>query len=94
MSIKERIGDGVFGVFLIIMMFLGAAIYVWTIVTSYIMSGLFAAILTLFIPVLSTIYWFFVIGANFGFDTLFCIAIIIYLIIGGIMLLVGLFNNK
>ena len=87
MSIKEKIGEGFFGILSIISLLLGLVIYVWTIVLAFSMSGTIAAILTLILPVLSTIYWFFIVGTNIGFNTIFCLAIIIYVVVVGIMLL-------
>jgi hypothetical protein len=78
MSIKEAIGGGVIALSGISFAILGLVIHVWTTVIAFIVSGLFAAVLTLVFPVLSQIYWFFKVGSNIGYDTLYCVSIMAY----------------
>ncbi|MDP2798900.1 MAG: hypothetical protein Q8O60_03315, partial [Deltaproteobacteria bacterium] len=46
---------------------------------AFLLSGLFAAVLTLVFPVLSEIYWFFKIGSNAGYGTTYCVSIMAYI---------------
>ncbi|MDI6790282.1 MAG: hypothetical protein QME44_06315 [Thermodesulfobacteriota bacterium] len=79
MSIREYVGGGIMGLAWIVASILGLVIHVWTIVIAFLLSGLFAAVLTLVFPVLSEIYWFFKIGSNAGYGTTYCVSIMAYI---------------
>ncbi|MDP2605017.1 MAG: hypothetical protein Q8S00_20925 [Deltaproteobacteria bacterium] len=78
MSVKEYLGGGIMGLAWIAASILGLVIHVWTIVIAFLVSGLFAAVLTLIFPFLSEIYWFFKIGNNVGFGATYCVSIMAY----------------
>jgi hypothetical protein len=44
----------------------------------YSVSGFFAAALTLILPVLSEIYWFYWFGTNVGFGAKYCVLVMVY----------------
>lgn len=87
MSMRENVGGGIMGLAGITASILGLVIHVWTIVIAFSASGLFAAVLTLVFPVLSEIYWFLGIGSNFGFGATYCLAIMAYVGLFGVMFL-------
>ena len=89
MSIREIVGVGIMGIAGITVSILGLVIHVWTIVIAFSVSGLLAAVLTLVFPVVSEIFWFIDIGSNLGFDTTYCVSIIAYVALFGIMILGG-----
>ena len=73
----------------------GLVIHGWTVVVAFLAKGFLAAVLSFMMPVLSTVYWFFKIGANIGYDTLYCVAIMAYaVIVGGVLLIVGMTTPK
>ena len=87
MSVKEYLRGGIMGVAGIAGIFLSLVIHIWTTVIALTVSGLFAAFLTLILPVLSEIYWFFKVGNNVGFGTTYCVSIIVYVVL---FIIVGL----
>jgi len=87
MSIREYVGGGIMGFAWIAASILGLVIHVWTIVIAFLLSGLFAAILTLVFPILSEIYWFFKIGSNVGYGTTYCVSIMAYIMLFGLAFL-------
>ena len=54
---------------------LAAITYVVTIVIAFNESGLLAAIIAAFVPILPQVYWFFAIGFEYGFDDQYCITV-------------------
>ena len=89
--IKKTIyGVGMFlaGFGLVILQIFSLIIHIYTIVISFTVSGIWGAIITLCMPVLSEIYWFFTISfrAHTIFNT-YCLTIIGYLVT---LLLIGL----
>ena len=78
MSVRENVGGGIMALAFIAMQILGLVIHVWTIVIAFSVSGLFAAVLTLLLPVVSEIFWFFKVGMNVSFGTTYCVAIMAY----------------
>ena len=86
----------------LVFMFIGFAaqslalvIHVWTVVVAFFASGLLAAVFSLMLPMLSTVYWFFKIGASVGYDSVYCVAVMAYVvIIGGGVLMAKLANPK
>lgn len=87
MSVKEYVGGGIMMFAYIVAGILGLVIHVWTIVIAFLTSGLFAAVLTFIFPVLSEIYWFFKVGSSLGFGTNYCIAIMVYIGLFGVVFL-------
>ena len=87
MSVREYVGGGIMGLAWIAISILGLVIHVWTIVIAFLLSGLFAAVLTLVFPVLSEIYWFFKIGSNLGYGTTYCVSIMAYVALFGVVFL-------
>ena len=61
------------------------ALHLWTVWTAYFMKGEAAMFLTLLTPLLSWIFWFFVLWIKFGFWHLYNIAVIVVLIAGGVI---------
>jgi hypothetical protein len=78
-KIGENIGAGLVLVAMPFLNILGVVIHIYTIVTAFTFSGLFGAIITLFVPVIGQIYWFFSIWSAIGLDNLFCITILSYI---------------
>ena len=87
MSIRETVGGGIMWLAGTAASVLGLVIHVWTIVIAFSVSGLFAAVLTLIFPVLSEIYWFFKVGSNVGFGATYCVAIMAYVGLFGVVFL-------
>ena len=56
-NLREGIGCAFTATAQLVMMFLGLAIYIWTIVVAFKMKGLGAAILSTLLPKISQIYW-------------------------------------
>lgn len=79
MSIRETAGGGVMALAGLGASMLGLIIHVWTVVIAFSVAGMFAAVLTLIFPVLSQVFWFFKVGANMGFGTMYCVAIMAYI---------------
>lgn len=90
MSIRQYLGGGIMGIAYIAASILGLIIHVWTIVIAFSLSGLFAAILTLIFPVLAEFYWFFKIGSNFGYGSIYCVSIMAYIGLFGLAFLGGM----
>ena len=61
------------------------ALHLWTVWIAYFMKGWPAMVLTLLTPLLSWIFWFFVLWIKFGFWHLYNIAVIVALIVGAII---------
>lgn len=57
---------------------LGASAHIWTVYIAFTEGGFFAGVLSLFLPVLSEIYWIF---KMFGDNNLYSISIIIISVI-------------
>jgi hypothetical protein len=87
MSVREIVGGGLMGLAWIAASILGLVIHIWTIVIAFSVSGLFAAVLTLIFPVLSEIYWFFKVGSNVSFSTTYCVSIMAYVGLFGVVFL-------
>ena len=85
MSVKEVVGGGIMGLAWVAASILGLVIHVWTIVLAFSVSGLFAGVLTLIFPGLSEAYWFFAIGSNVGYGTVYCVSIMAYVGLFGIV---------
>jgi len=94
MSIGEYVGGGIMALIWIVASILALIIHVWTIVISFLLSGLFAAILTLVFPVLSEIYWFFKIGSNMGYGTTYCVSMIVFICLIGLLLVGGMIASS
>jgi hypothetical protein len=77
-SAAQNVGIGIIALAWIAAWILGLVIHVWTIMISFAVSGLFAAVLTLALPVLSEIYWFSTVGSNLGFGTVYCVSVMAY----------------
>ena len=87
MSVRENAGCAFLGASQLILSILGAVIHVWTIIIAFTIKGLFAAVATLVVPVLSQMYWFFKIGSNVGYtNNFYCMAIIAYVVVLGLFL--------
>ena len=75
-----------------LMMLLGAAIHVWTIVIAFETSGLVTAIFSAALPVLAQLYWGVLISIATGtFANVYCVTLVAYvvlwlLMVGGMML--------
>ena len=91
MSIREKAGAGIAGIAYWAASLLGMAIHLWTIVIAFKISGIIATILTFIFPVLSEIYWFFKIGSNLGFGNIYCLSIMAYIGLFGIVFLGTMF---
>ena len=61
------------------------AMHLWTVWIAYFRKGEGAAFLTFLTPVLSWIYWFFVMWKNVGFWHWYNITLIVLLVAGGII---------
>ena len=61
------------------------ALHLWTTLIAYFMEGEAGMFLTFVTPVLSWIYWFFVLWIKFGFWHLYNIALIVALIVAVII---------
>lgn len=72
------VGGGAIGLIYLAFMLLGVVIYVWSIIVAYLYAGLIGAIVTVFIPVIAQVFWFFKVGLNYGFMTNYCMAVIAY----------------
>jgi hypothetical protein len=94
MSLRNIVGGGFMGIGVIAISVLGLIIHIWTIIIAYSFSGIFASILTLIFPILSEIYWFFKVGNNFGYSTLYCVANIAYVCFLGIAYLGTMILSK
>lgn len=78
MSVAASAGIGIIALAWIAAWILGMIIHVWTIMISFAVSGMLAAVITLALPVLSEIYWFLSVGSNVGFGTTYCISVMAY----------------
>ena len=87
MNVKEKSGFGIIGLAFAVQSILGVVIHIWTVVIAFLTSGLFAAVITLILPVLSEIYWFIKVGSNVGFGTTYCVAIMVYIGLFGVAFL-------
>lgn len=81
MSTKSMAYAGVGGVAWFSAGILGLVIHVMTIVIAVKVSGIFAAVVTLMLPVISQIFWFFKIGNAFGYGSNYCVAIMAYIVL-------------
>jgi hypothetical protein len=79
MSVREKVGGGFIGTAWMIMPILGLFIHFWSIVIALSISGIFSAMVTFVLPVVSTIFWFFKVGFNVGFDNFYCLSILGYI---------------
>lgn len=48
---------------------LAGLIYIWTIYIAYVISGIFAAVVTLFLPFIGQVYWGYQAWKSSGFDS-------------------------
>jgi len=94
MSIRETVGGGIMGLAGTAASVLGLVIHVWTIVIAFAVSGLVGAVTTLMFPVLGEVYWFFKVGGNAGFSTIYCISLMAYVGLFGIVFLGAKIANK
>ncbi len=91
-NVKQGAGCALAGIAYPLMMFLGAAIHIWTVVIAFAAKGLFGGILSLMFPVLAQFFWgFWAWNVTGTFANLYCQALAAYvglwiLIIVGIML--------
>ena len=85
MSVKENVGCGILGLTMIAVNILCVVIHVWTIVIAFLVSGIFAAVITFIFPVVSEVYWFLNIGANVGFGTTYCVSIMVLIVLFVVM---------
>lgn len=84
--VKETAGYAIAGFAYVALSILGTVIHIWTIVISYTISGLIAAILSLALPVLAQIYWFFFVwSANGTLMNKYCLALLVYLALWAIV---------
>ena len=90
MSIRGFVGGGIMGLAWIAASILGLLIHLWTIILALSVSGIIAAMLTLVFPVFSEIYWFFKIGSNIGYGSIYCVSIMVYIGLFGIVFLGGM----
>lgn len=51
-------------------------IHIWTVIIAYKTSGLWAAVISTPLPVVSEIYWLIRIGVNDGFTSPYCVTVI------------------
>jgi hypothetical protein len=51
------------------LMILAGILHLWAIVIAYSVEGFIAGIVTFFLPIISAMYWFFVLGSMVGFFT-------------------------
>lgn len=94
MSLAKTVGIALTGIGGIIMAVLGVAIYIWSIVIAYLVGGIVAAAITIAIPVISQLYWFFKIWYWTGnIYNPYCLALIGY-IIAWIVMLVGIYKSE
>jgi hypothetical protein len=98
MNLKTlRLGAGIaiLGIAGFVAWILAAIIHVWTVVIAFMSGGLVSAVITLLLPVLSQIYWGFVIFSATGtiFNT-YCLALVAYVVLWGILLLGSLLFNE
>ncbi|MDZ7816500.1 MAG: hypothetical protein U5N86_11040 [Planctomycetota bacterium] len=81
MSRDERLSNivaGVFGVSIGCAIPLAmTALHIWTVYIAYVLEGIGAAVVTVFLPLLAQIYWFFVVGSQAGYGHAYCIATMI-----------------
>lgn len=94
MSVRKIVGGGLIGLAWIAASILGLVIHVWTIVIAFSVSGLFAAVLTLVFPVLSESYWFFKVGSNVSFSTTYCVSIMAYVGLFGVVFLGAMIASR
>lgn len=94
MSVREIVGGGIMGLAWIAASILGLVIHVWTIVIAFSVSGLFAAVLTLIFPVLSEIWWFFIVGSNVSFSSTYCVSIMAYVGLFGVVFLGAMIASR
>jgi len=87
MKALEILGGGMMAIGYISFSILGLIIHVWTIVIAYHISGLISACITVVFPVFAQIYWFIEVGRNVGFGSIYCLAIITYVVLIGIGIL-------
>ncbi len=85
--VNEDLAAGIMTLMAIVGSILGLIIHVWTIVIAFLVSGLFAAVLTVIFPVLSEIYWFFKVGSNVGFSATYCVSIMAFVGLFGVVFL-------
>lgn len=88
--IREALCGGIAGLSLVIMIVLCVIIHFWTVIIAYLSSGIMVAVITMFAPFISETYWFFQVGADNGFDTAYCISIIIFVGLFLLLLLASL----
>ena len=79
MTVRENVGAGVMGMAWIGAQILGAIIHVYTILIAYSLSGFFAAVISLALPVVSQVYWFFKVASLAGFGATYCVTIMAFL---------------
>ena len=85
--IRERAGCLMVGVAYPLMLILGLAIHVWTIVIAFATAGLFAAMLTLAFPVIAQLYWGFRIWHATGIlVNAYTLALAVYAALWGIII--------
>jgi hypothetical protein len=81
MSLGKGIGAFFTGTVGIIMSILGVCIYIWSIVIAYAVGGIISAAITIALPGISQLYWFFRIWYWTGsINNTYCLAIIGYVV--------------
>lgn len=80
MGVRQSVGVALFSMSFLGLEILGVFIHLWTIIIAFAAKGFFASLLSFLLPVVSQIYWFFVIGGDTGyFDNWFCLSIMVYI---------------
>lgn len=77
----EEADDGGNGYYLlwVVSLIANLTLHFWTVGIAYSMSGLLAAIISLFLPWVATIFWFITYGLYAGFSSNYCVAVLIIL---------------
>jgi len=80
LKIGEILGGLMIFLFYVLGAGLGTIIHIWTIVVAYNVSGIFAAMMTVWFPILAQIYWFIRIWSMVGtVINKYCLAILGYI---------------
>lgn len=66
---------------------------IWTVIIAYKMSGIWTAVISAPLPLISDIYWLIRVGTNTGFTSAYCITVIALLsliILSGLLFCIGI----
>jgi len=56
-----------------------AVLHLWTVIIAFSTKGFIAAALTFLFPIFAEMFWFIKIGNDIGYNSFYCISIIIYI---------------